>query len=64
MPEYARGVRKAAAGGRGRMGSGQPDAGGAGRVVYRAKKETTPTIVPCAGPCLNLDNQVGIPQTL
>jgi hypothetical protein len=29
----------------------------------RVRKERTPTIVPCAGPCLNLDHQVGTPQT-
>ena len=30
----------------------------------RTRQQGTPTIVPCAGPCLNLVHQVGIPQTL
>ena len=40
------------------------DADSAGRETYRTGEKATPTIVPCAGPCLNLDNQVGIPETL
>lgn len=42
----------------------RPDAGSADRETYRTGEKATPTIVPCAGPCLNLVTQVGIPETL
>ncbi len=50
--------------GKGRMDSAHPHVGEAARAIHRKEEKTTPTIVPCAGPRLNLVNQVAIPETL